>query len=85
MTPLTATNAASPPIHRSPLSVLRTLRGFSSQVCSNSRCTARREAQHRDHEEEEADEAEARARARGRREHRLDRFGAAAGQLVARR
>ena len=39
--PLRATNAVSPPIHRSPLSVLRTLRGLSSQACSNIRCTAR--------------------------------------------
>ena len=32
---------ASPPTQSSPLNVLRTLSGFSSQVCSNSRCTAR--------------------------------------------
>ena len=39
--PLIAMNIASPAIHRSPLSVLRTLNGRSSQACSNSRCTAR--------------------------------------------
>ena len=31
----------SPPIQSSPLAVLRTLSGASSQVCSNSRCTPR--------------------------------------------
>ena len=30
-----------PPIHSSPLRLLRTLSGLSSHVCSNSRCTAR--------------------------------------------
>ena len=41
MTPLRARYAVSPPIHSSPLNVLRTLSGLSSHVCSNSRCTAR--------------------------------------------
>ena len=31
----------SPTVHRRPLKVLRTLSASSSQVCSNSRCTAR--------------------------------------------
>ena len=31
----------SPAAHFRPLSVLRTLRGLSSQACSNSRCIAR--------------------------------------------
>ena len=33
--------SASPPIQSSPLKVLRTLIGLSSQPCSISRCTAR--------------------------------------------
>ena len=41
MTPLTARYAVSPTIQSSPLNVLRTLSGSSSQACSNSRCTAR--------------------------------------------
>ena len=41
MAPLTPMNTARPAIHCSPLNVLRTLSAFSSQVCSNSRCTAR--------------------------------------------
>ena len=41
MTPLSVMYTARPPIQSSPLNVLRTLSGLSSQVCSNSRCTAR--------------------------------------------
>ena len=40
-TPLRAMYSESPPIQSSPLNVLRTLSESSSQVCSNSRCTAR--------------------------------------------
>ena len=39
MAPLTVIHTESPPIHSSPLNVLRTLNGASSQVCSNNRCT----------------------------------------------
>jgi hypothetical protein len=40
-TPLREAYTKNPPIQSSPLKVLRTLSGLSSQVCSNSRCTAR--------------------------------------------
>ena len=80
-TPVTAMYTQSPPIQSSPLNVLRTLSGSSSQVCSNSRCTAREKLSTAT-EEEEPDDAKARARARGRREDFPDRLGAAAGQVV---
>ena len=80
--PLSATYSPSPPIQSSPLKVLRTLSGSSSQVCSISRCTAREKLRTATMQEEEPDDAKAGVGARGRGEDVADRLGAASGQVV---
>ena len=66
MAPLVKIHAESPPIHSSPLTVLRTLSGSSSHVSSNSRCTARLKLRTAINRKKHPDESDARARARGR-------------------